>query len=292
MKLAVRLVVALIAWATLAEDVITLKSGQTLRGEVVEYADGTLKIRMADGKIKKGKIALVEHVSFGEQAGPGAIVVNVDRDFKYVPKGWPLGLTVGQTAASALKETPYERLSREPQYKSQKVQYGFLKLGNARDNKFTFVIDDLENDTWIGYFDKNNNEDLTDDGPPLTSQGSGKFATILALEVPVVLPGKRKPVSRPYNLWFFINSGGAKFYARCHYTGHVEIGEVITRTWIDKKYTAIVYEMFKHDALYLESGIWIDLDGDGKLDKAKEHFENGATVNMGGKDYTIRLNYP
>lgn len=292
MKLAVRLVVALIAWATLAEDVITLKSGQTLRGEVVEYADGTLKIRMADGKIKKGKIALVEHVSFGEQAGPGAIVVNVDRDFQYVPKGWPLGLTVGQTAASALKETPYERLSREPQYKSQKVQYGFLKLGNARDNKFTFVIDDLENDTWIGYFDKNNNEDLTDDGPPLTSQGSGKFATILSLEVPVVLPGKRKPVSRPYKLWFFINSGGAKFYSQCHYTGHVEPGEVITRTWIDKKYTAIVYEMFKHDALYLESGIWIDLDGDGKLDKAKEHFENGATVNMGGKDYTIRLNYP
>ena len=74
--------------------------------------------------------------------------------------------------------------------------------------------------------------------------------------------------------------------------GHVEIGEVITRTWIDKKYTAIVYEMFKHDALYRESGIWIDLDRDGKLDKEKEHFANGATLNMDGKDYTIRLNYP
>ena len=57
MKLAVTMAVALIAWAALAEDVITLKSGKTLRGEVVEYADGTLKIRMADGTIKKGKIA-------------------------------------------------------------------------------------------------------------------------------------------------------------------------------------------------------------------------------------------
>jgi len=292
MKLAVILVVALIAWATLAEDVITLKSGQTLRGEVVEYADGTLKIRMADGKIKKGKIALVEHVRFGGLAGPGAIFVNVDRDFKYVPKESPLGLPFRQTAASALKKTPYERLSREPQYKSQKVQYGFLKLGNAKDNKYTFVIDDLESDTWIGYFDKNNNEDLTDDGPPLKNQGSGKFATMLALEVPVVFPRKRKPVNRPYNLWFSINNDGAKFYSRCHYTGHVEVGEVITRTWTDKKYTAIVYEMFNHDALYRESGIWIDLDRDGKLDKEKEHFANGATLKTDGKDYTIRLNYP
>ena len=126
----------------------------------------------------------------------------------------------------------------------------------------------------------------------MKNQGPGKFATILALEVPVVLPGKRKPVSRPYNLWFFINSGGAKFYSRCHYTGHVEIGEVITRRWTDKKYTAIVYEMFDHDVLYRESGIWIDLDGDGKLDKEKEHFADGATLKMDGKDYTIRLNYP
>jgi len=292
MKLAVTMAVALIAWATLAEDVITLKSGKTLRGEVVEYADGTLKIRMADGTIKKGKIALVEHVRFGGQAAPGAIFVNVDRDFKYVPKGSPLGLSFRQTAASALKATPYERLSKEPQYKSRKVQYGFLKLGNARDNKFTFVIDDLESDTWIGYFDKNNNEDLTDDGPPLTNQGPGKFATILALEVPVSYPRKRKPVSRPYNLWFLIKDDAAKFYSRCHYTGHVEVGEVITRRWTDKKYTAIVYEMFKHDALYLESGIWIDLDRDGKLDKEKEHFANDATLKMDGKDYTIRLKYP
>ena len=287
MKVAVTMAVALIAWAAPAEDVITLKSGKTLRGEVVEYTDGTLKIRMADGSIKKGKILLVEHVRFGEPARAGAIVVNVDRDFKYVPRGSPLGLSFGQTAAAALKRTSYERLSKEPQYMSQKVRYGFLELGNA-----TFVMDDVESDTWIGYFDKNNNEDLTDDGPPLMSQNSGKFATTLALKVPILLPGGAKPVSRPYNLWFFIKNDGAKFYSRCHYTGHVTIEEVITRRWIDRKYTAIVYEKFDHDALYRESGIWIDLDGDGKLDKDKEHFADGATLKMDGKDYTIRLDYP
>lgn len=222
------------------------------------------------------------------------IVINIDRDFEYIPKGWPLGLSPRQPSApslktipQSLKTTPHELLSKEPEYESEEVLYGFLTLGNAEDDEFTFVLDDLESETWIVHFDKNNNEDLTDDGVPLKNQGTGKFATILSLEVPVLLQSGER-LSRQYKLWFWIKERDdgkyLKFYSRCHYRKDLRIGK--------QEYTAIVYEMFNHDALYQQSGIWIDLDRDGKLNEKKEHFADGSTIVVDGRDYVIVLNYP
>jgi hypothetical protein len=216
-------------------------------------------------------------------APAGVLIINLDRDFDYVPNGPLFGLPNGQTVAPALKEKPYERLTKEPAYKSRKVQYGFLKLGNAEDNRFSYVVDDLESDTWIVHFDRNNNNDLTDDGAPLKNQGSSKFATKLELEVPVVLPSG-DAFSRPCHLWFFINDGGPRFYSRCHYGGDIRIN--------GKKYPALVYEKVDHDILYQDSGIWIDLDRDGEMDKEKEHFENGSVLEVEGNDPVLRLDYP
>jgi hypothetical protein len=217
------------------------------------------------------------------RAPAGVLIINLDRDFDYVPKAPPLGLHTGQTVAPALKEKPCERLTKEPAYKSRKVQYGFLTLGNAEDNRFSYVVDDLESDTWIVHFDRNNNNDLTDDGAPLKNQGSGKFSTKLELEVPVVLPSG-DAFSRPCHLWFFINDGGPRFYSRCHYGGDIRIK--------GKKYPALVYEKLDHDILYQDSGIWIDLDRDGEMDKEKEHFENGSVLEVEGNDPVLRLDYP
>jgi hypothetical protein len=49
-----------------------------------------------------------------------------------------------------------------------------------------------------------------------------------------------------------------------------------------------------HDALYHESGLWIDLNGDGKLDmnKSEEHFQDGAILSVEGKEYVLNLDYP
>ncbi len=213
--------------------------------------------------------------------------INIDGDFEYIPKGWPLGLSGGQTSGRALNTTPHELLSKEPEYKSEEVLYGFLALGNAEDNKFTFVIDDLESETWIVYFDKNNNEDLTDDVAPLKNEGTGKFATILSLEVPVLLKSGDR-LSRQYKLWFWVKERGGdkypKFYSRCHYRKNLNIGK--------QEYIAIVYEMRNHDVLYQQDGIWIDLDRDQKLNKEEEHFTDGATVLVDGRPYVIRLDYP
>ena len=59
-----------------AEDVISLKSGKTLKGEVLEYDGETLRIRMANGKIRKGKVSSVKHIKFGVQ-----VVCESDRAF-------------------------------------------------------------------------------------------------------------------------------------------------------------------------------------------------------------------
>ena len=215
------------------------------------------------------------------------LVINIDRDFEYIPKGWPLGLSVGQTSVPALNTSPHGLLSKEPEYKSEEVLYGFLALGNAEDNEFTFVLDDLESENWIVYFDKNNNEDLTDDGPPLKNQGTGKFANILSLEVQVLLQSGDR-LSREYKLWFWVNERDGhkypKFYSRCHYRKNLNIG--------GQEYTAIVYEMFNHDVLYQQSGIWIDLNRDQKLNEEKEHFADGSTVFVDSRHYVIRLDYP
>ena len=217
------------------------------------------------------------------RAPAGVLIINLDRDLDYVPKVPPSGFHTGQTVAPALKENPHERLTKEPAYKSRKVKYGFLTLGNAEDNRFSYVVDDLESDTWIVHFDRNNNNDLTDDGAPLKNQGSGKFATQLELEVPMVLPSG-KAFSRPCNLWFFINDGGPRFYSRCHYGGDIRIR--------GKRYPAIVYEKMEHDILYQDSGIWIDLDRDGEMDKENEHFGDGSVLEVEGNDPVLRLDYP
>jgi hypothetical protein len=72
MKLtAIAIVFMLMAAEGLATDVITLKNGKTLTGEVTEYEEGILSIRTADGKVTKGKISAVQRIQFNKSAGGG-----------------------------------------------------------------------------------------------------------------------------------------------------------------------------------------------------------------------------
>ena len=72
MKRTLIIAVALASWPLLAEDVITLKSGTKLRGDVLEYADGVVKIRDVKGKVRQGKISAIDRIAFdtGSQAAP------------------------------------------------------------------------------------------------------------------------------------------------------------------------------------------------------------------------------
>lgn len=215
----------------------------------------------------------------------GKVSINIYRDFVYVPSGWPLGLSVGQSNAVGVDTLSYERLNRQPDYRSDGALYGYLPLGNGNDRQISFVFDDVEQESWVAYVDANNNEDLTDDGPPLPNVGTGKIGIVTDVQVEILLPSGQQTV-QPYRvwLWYIEEQGNPRFYTQCHYAGKIVLDE--------KAYTAIAYEKFNHDGLFRESGLWIDLNHDEKLDEATEHFEDGSFLSVDQHEYRIELLYP
>ncbi|RMF92930.1 MAG: hypothetical protein D6736_02625 [Nitrospinota bacterium] len=220
---------------------------------------------------------------------PQADVLDIDiyRQFTFVHRGFPLGLSVGQSTAGGLSPRPYEKLRREPRYRSSQVLYGYLPLGNGEDTRISFVVDELEQPAWTLYVDRNNNEDLTDDGPPLHNQGTGRLATEISLPVEVVTAEGTR-ILTPYQIWFWIDARRMLpyFYTRCYYRGQLLLAGTL--------YQAIAFEQFHHNALYRESGLWIDLNRDNRLDEEREHFFDGEAIRLEGEGeaYRLRLHYP
>ena len=213
------------------------------------------------------------------------IGMDIYRDFKYVPRGWPMGLSVGQSTAGGLDKHPYEELIREPEYRSKEVLYGYLPLGNGEDQNITFVLDELDRPHWTAYVDKNNNEDLTDDGPPYRNEGTGIFAAEVDAEIEIITFAGENTI-QPYHLWMWLtkNNSQVKFYARCYYAGKIEIGENL--------YETVAFEQFNHNGLFRESGLWIDLNQDKKLDEETEHFQDGSMLQIDNAQYQLGLLYP
>ncbi|OGQ51737.1 MAG: hypothetical protein A3J24_13345 [Deltaproteobacteria bacterium RIFCSPLOWO2_02_FULL_53_8] len=213
----------------------------------------------------------------------GSIHINIYKDFKYIAKGWAMGMSVGQTDAAGLTTVPFEVFKHEPAYASAKPLYGYFKLGNSNDSMVSFVVDNVEKPQWELYVDKNNNEDLTDDGPAIKNQGTLKMAATVTLEADVIMPDNESRKT-PYQLWFFINASGPHFYATCHYAGKVRIGKDV--------FDATAFEEFYHDGLFKESGICVDINRDGKCSHEQEIFKDGRAITIGNEKYTFSLDYP
>ena len=211
----------------------------------------------------------------------GNISIDIYKNFQYINQGWPYNLSVGQTASEVLTETPYETLTSEPKYATDKPLYGFFKLGNGTDNKITYVVDTSK---WVVYLDKNNNNDLTDDGAYYSNQGTGKFAALISMDIDIAhVTGQT--FKQPYQLWFWLNDQNKPyFYSRCHYMGRISINNAT--------YNAVAFEKEKHDGLYKESGIYIDLNNDAQMDETNEFFADGSSLTIGGASYKIELLYP
>ncbi len=216
-----------------------------------------------------------------DNALDGVIKLNLDLGFDYSSEGFPMGLGAGQSDAQSTGERPCKKLTAEPACHSRHVYYGYLRLGNAEDNRFVFAIDESDKSPWFGHFDRNNNSDLTDDGPPCIISADVEF------DVAVVLPNG-KTVRRPYKIWQWPNSQSStpciRFYAVCHYQAKIHLnGETVT---------AVAFEQYNHDGLYHDDGIWLDLNGDNRLDEKTELFKDGGAVTLKGKPFRIKLDYP
>lgn len=218
------------------------------------------------------------------------IKINLFADFEFVEKGFPMKLSQGQTKCEALQFKPFEKLKKTSDYYTDQPLYGGIEVGNGQDHLFSFAIDVMttsNEQTYLLYFDKNNNEDLTDDGPPYRNQGSGKLAAEIKFDFEMInLDGNS--FNAPYMIWIWFQEVeyGSKptFYTRCHYAGEVQIG--------NENYSAIVFENNRHNGLYRENGIWFDLNQDGRLARQNEHFEHLQSLILADEEYQIFLKYP
>jgi len=224
----------------------------------------------------------------------GVLTINIYQDFEFVPEGSPLGIAPSHTIVSTLtKRSEKERLKREPIYHSSQVWYGYLTLGNMDDPVITFTLDDTDQPHWIAYVDRNNNEDLTDDGAPYKDRNavsSVRFGVDISLDIDILMPdGKR--LKQPYRLTMWVldhrqttNRLDVYCYALCHYAGTVSLE--------GKTYQAVAFEKFDHNGLLKESGLAIDLNNDGQINEEKEIFQDGMMIQINNQSYRLRLNYP
>jgi len=202
------------------------------------------------------------------------VVVNVTKDFAYLPTGFPMGLPSGQMDLPPFSKTPPPNLKRAPAA-SGEVLYVTLPLGNVAEEMISVAMVDRKR----LYFDDNGNGDLTDDAAHSPGLSCNRNLTL------AVRTGDGSIERRPYAIWFwYIESQGApRFYSKCHYTGRIRIGS--------GTYRAVAFEMQGHNGLLRDDGLWVDLDSNGKLSD-EEHFSDGQLITVVGQEYRLALQAP
>jgi hypothetical protein len=172
-----------------------------------------------------------------------------------------------------------EELAQEPQYNGQQQWYGNMVLGNKERPRFFFVLDLQEDNSFALYFDRNNNRDLTDDGPPLLNKGSGSggpggFACELRIPWETLILDS--PFDGDFEIWFSSNQAGweqghrLSHYSRTQLKGSVEVG--------GQRYAAVLADRGYNDADLTNDGIVLDLNGNGKFDR-EERASTMHTIN-------------
>ncbi|MFQ5824447.1 MAG: TlpA family protein disulfide reductase [bacterium] len=102
-----------------------------------------------------------------------------------------------------LEDTLKERNLKLPQFKSPNPKFGALILGNSQDSLVTLVLDESQDYGFSYlYIDKNNNEDLTDDGDPFWDEDKNIYWTKEAL-VDVHYKNGKKKAAVPYPISFY-----------------------------------------------------------------------------------------
>ncbi len=219
---------------------------------------------------------------------PGVIDVdvNIARDFTYVPEGWPMGMPAAETSAGGLAGTPFEVLRHEPPFGGD-VLYGYLPLGNGDDRRVSFVVTHLDEPTWEVYVDRNNDEDLADDGPPIRSQGTGRFSGAVPVEVEV--KGADGTVHlRSYQVWLWFAESAdrdpsrahPRFYARCHYKGTVTLG--------GEPYDAVAFEERAQNGIFADGDLCIDVNRNGRCEDA-ERLGDGGVLQVGERRFRLHI---
>lgn len=198
------------------------------------------------------------------------------------------GLSLGawEPFTDPLFDARPEGIAKEPDYSGKNRRYGHLTLGTENNKIYYFVLDQIEDVHPVLYFDRNHNGDLSDDGSPLMNKGTGRFAAEIVLPIREVMPALKKDDS--FKIWFFINEaswekGFASHYSRTKLKGYLSIG--------GRKVLAVIAEHKVKDADFTNDGIYIDGNGDSKINPRTEYVPQGRAVRIDGKSYRFDVQW-
>lgn len=253
-----------------------------LPGDQLEFLpvaqDGTYEIRLYQSSSGSNS-SLIDRLKF--QVGlpasappPQILEIAPHQDFKRVDDDLPAGLATSQSRPDT-QDKPLEALTGlPPDSETGEKTHGCFWLGNTADRCYAFMIHkDLL------YVDKNNNEDLSDDGPSYSI-----LRALIPFEVERVMTDG-KTIQEPYHIWFFYNPHMNRYgmYARTYYQGEMNVGGLM--------YKMILFETENHNGLFRDDGIWIDINRNDQFEN-QEHVRHHQTVSLSNQTYEILLNTP
>lgn len=213
----------------------------------------------------------------------GTYEITVKLTESFVPAGFVMAIS--SPFAHRLSESPPGHIRGEPLYNGFQQYYGTMRLGTYPDNQYDFVLDGIGEANPVMYFDKNNNEDLSDDGPGLRKAGTGIFGAHISIPLKYLIR-EFSHRSEEFNIWFYINDASwkirsANHYSRTHLKGSVILG--------GDRLPAGIIETGVNDADFTNDGIWIDLNGNGKMQSKNELIREGEVLDYNGKSFRFRI---
>ncbi|MBI4388645.1 MAG: DUF4124 domain-containing protein [Nitrospinae bacterium] len=185
--------------------------------------------------------------------------------------------------AIRLTESKPKTVTAEPDHEGTGRKYGALRVGTAKKNLYVFALDVLPGSKPVLYFDRNQNGDLTDDGAPLTNQGTGLFAAAISIPFKQII--KETEFPGDYVLWLYTDRQAEKvtYYSRSQLQGKVIFG--------GREYLVYLADYVNNDADFTNDGINIDLNGDGKINRSNEYFKHGTAAEIDGIKYRFKIEW-
>lgn len=188
-------------------------------------------------------------------------------ELRYVPEGFPLGLSVSQGFALHLFETPggNQGFKTLPPDAGHKRYYDeFTIAGHSH------LLITEESTPPRFYFDENRNGDLTDDRGPFAAEKEG----LLPNNVTIQIRYDAEKVVAPYRMWLFGSSmGGVRFYPVCHWRGELTIN--------GRSYLLVAFDG-NADGDYSNDPLVIDANGNSTADDG-EQLNPGGQITIDGK---------
>ncbi|MBE7559812.1 TlpA family protein disulfide reductase [bacterium] len=198
-------------------------------------------------------------------------------------------------------DEPPETLVKQPAY-AGKPRYAAVKMGNGADSIITVALDDEANPPKV-YVDKNNDEDLTNDGDgawatygkPMPGQ-KDRFANSLPLELAVNYSEGGEEFQLPYWITMYRFFGADRSEADQHKLFYYPTTKLIGKLELDGQSAMVVlaesYATGDFSAMMEKpqsrgvGGIMIDYNGDGKIETDRRMPE------MLGTDQSVKISDP